>query len=232
VPRESVNSTLPARAPARQTRRQLLDAAERLFVAHGIEDVSLRAIIREAGQRNQSALQYHFGDRDGLLAAIQARRVEQLEKKRRALLERALRGRRRLGVREACAVLVRAGFETCREDRSFREFLGRFGLSLLASDESLLTIEPITPSQVTLFNFIHQAMGGLQPALHRFRMENASGLALQALSRRARAGGSFRGARAELFCNNLVDQLAGMLLAPVSPETAALLVEPSRRASA
>lgn len=229
MPGETSSSTQSARAPALQTRRQLLDAAERLFAAHGLEGVSLRSIVREAGQRNQSALQYHFGDRDGLLAAIQERRVAQLEKKRRALLEQALRSRGRLGVREACAVLVRTGFETCREDRSFREFLSQFGQRLLASGESLLTIEPMTPSQATLFEFIHDAMGALDPALHRLRLENANGLALQALSRRARAGESFRGAKAELFYNNLVDQLAGMLTVPVSSDTAALLASHTGR---
>jgi len=52
------------------TRETLLDAAEALFAAEGIENVSLAAITRLAGQRNGGAIHYHFGGRDGLLAAI------------------------------------------------------------------------------------------------------------------------------------------------------------------
>ncbi len=36
-------------------------------------------------------------------------------------------------------------------------------------------------------------------------------------------GGSFRGRRAELFFNNLVDQVAAMLVTPASPDTRELL---------
>ena len=48
----------------------LLAAGARLFADHGVEGVSLREITRAAGQRNVRALQYHFGDRAGLLHAI------------------------------------------------------------------------------------------------------------------------------------------------------------------
>lgn len=52
------------------TREALLDAAEALFAAEGIENVTLASITRFAGQRNGGAIHYHFGGRDGLLAAI------------------------------------------------------------------------------------------------------------------------------------------------------------------
>ena len=48
-------------------RDALRRSAEQLFAAHGVDGVSLRQITREAGQRNTTALQYHFGSRDGLL---------------------------------------------------------------------------------------------------------------------------------------------------------------------
>lgn len=52
------------------TREALLDAAESLFAAEGLADVSLAAITKLAGQRNGGAIHYHFGGRDGLLEAI------------------------------------------------------------------------------------------------------------------------------------------------------------------
>src|SRR5213593_2005157 len=51
------------------TRAKLIAAAEHLFARRGL-DVPIRDIHALAGQRNASALQYHFGDRNGLLVAI------------------------------------------------------------------------------------------------------------------------------------------------------------------
>jgi len=51
------------------TRAKLVAAAEHLFARRGL-DVPIRDIHALAGQRNASALQYHFGDRNGLLMAI------------------------------------------------------------------------------------------------------------------------------------------------------------------
>ena len=67
-------------------RIRILEAAERLFAEFGIEGVSLRQIAAAAGQRNTSAVAYHFGSKPGLVAAlyewrmtpINARRLEML----------------------------------------------------------------------------------------------------------------------------------------------------------
>ncbi|MGD8860541.1 MAG: TetR/AcrR family transcriptional regulator [Myxococcales bacterium] len=54
----------------KDTRRQLILAAERLFAERGIEGVSLREINLAAGQRNTSAAHYHFGSKEALVDAI------------------------------------------------------------------------------------------------------------------------------------------------------------------
>ena len=41
-------------------REDLMRQAERLFGSRGVEAVSLRDIVRAAGHRNESAVQYHF----------------------------------------------------------------------------------------------------------------------------------------------------------------------------
>lgn len=51
------------------TRQLIIDAALRLFDRHGLEAVSTRQIIAEAGQSNQSVIHYYFGGRDGLIEA-------------------------------------------------------------------------------------------------------------------------------------------------------------------
>jgi AcrR family transcriptional regulator len=68
------------------TRDKLIDAAARLFAERGIDSVSLAEIVRESGQRNASAVQYHFGGRDDLLLAILERYVPVLRARRLELL--------------------------------------------------------------------------------------------------------------------------------------------------
>ena len=47
-----------------------MDAALRLCAEQGPDAPALAEIIGAAGQRNASAIQYHFGSRDGLLEAV------------------------------------------------------------------------------------------------------------------------------------------------------------------
>ena len=62
-----------------ETRTALLDEAERLFAERGVWAVTNREITEAAGQKNVSALNYHFGSRLALLGAVLARRGDQLE---------------------------------------------------------------------------------------------------------------------------------------------------------
>jgi len=62
-----------------QTREHILDVAEQLYGDHGIAHVSLRQIRIAADQRNDAAVQYHFGDRDGILRALSERHLPRLQ---------------------------------------------------------------------------------------------------------------------------------------------------------
>lgn len=67
---------------------ELLDAAELLVAERGVEGVSLREIGAAAGQRNNSAAQYHFGSKAGLLAAVLERRMGPINSRRLELLDK------------------------------------------------------------------------------------------------------------------------------------------------
>jgi AcrR family transcriptional regulator len=82
-----MTGTPDTRAPSVDARTALIGAAEQLFARHGIEGISLRAITREAGQRNTTALQYHFGDRDGLVRALVEKHMGEVSLRREALLD-------------------------------------------------------------------------------------------------------------------------------------------------
>jgi AcrR family transcriptional regulator len=66
-------------------RERIIVAAERLIAERGV-DVPLRDIATAAGQRNNSAVQYHFGSRDGLIDAVAEHRIADLEHHRLELL--------------------------------------------------------------------------------------------------------------------------------------------------
>ena len=64
---------------------RIMLAGERLMAEHGVE-VSLRDIALAAGQRNNSAVHYYFGGRDGLIEAIVDLRMAAMEAERLELL--------------------------------------------------------------------------------------------------------------------------------------------------
>ena len=68
------------------TRERLLEAAERLFAAHGIDGTSLRAITAEA-EANVAAVNYHFQSKEGLVAAVFERRIQPMIRERLRLLD-------------------------------------------------------------------------------------------------------------------------------------------------
>jgi AcrR family transcriptional regulator len=64
----------------------ILDAAERLFAARGVEGVSLRAVNVAAGF-GPTAVNYHFGSKRKLLAAVVNRRFDPVAVEQLARLE-------------------------------------------------------------------------------------------------------------------------------------------------
>ena len=100
------------------TRELLLDAALVLFAERGIDNVPLAEIVRTAGQRNASAVHYHFGSRDEILRAALARHVEAIADRRRELLARA-RARPASDARSAAEAIVRPVTEFAQ--RGWRE---------------------------------------------------------------------------------------------------------------
>jgi AcrR family transcriptional regulator len=74
------------KAKPESTRAALIAAAEHLFGTKGFDRVSTREILELAGQKNQSALQYHFKDRAGLIWAVLDARLEKIEARRAAMV--------------------------------------------------------------------------------------------------------------------------------------------------
>jgi AcrR family transcriptional regulator len=67
------------------TADRILDAAEALVAAHGVDAVSLRSINTAAGA-NVAAAHYHFGSKDAVLEAVLRRRMDVLAARRAEML--------------------------------------------------------------------------------------------------------------------------------------------------
>ncbi len=73
-------------AQARDAKTAMLEIAEQLISERGLDRVSMRDVATAAGQRNNSAVQYHFGSRDGLILQVLRRRLTALDVDRRQRL--------------------------------------------------------------------------------------------------------------------------------------------------
>jgi AcrR family transcriptional regulator len=62
-----------------RTREHILDVAERLYGDEGVANVSMRRIRIASGQRNDGAVRYHFGDRDGVIRGLNERHLPKIQ---------------------------------------------------------------------------------------------------------------------------------------------------------
>ena len=113
----------PATTRGARTRERILDVAERLWGDRGVEGVSLREIRIGAGQRNSSALQFHFGGRDGLLLALSERHMPRIAELQERLYARVVADGRHGDVAALVEVLVRPYADYLRAGPSQRAWV-------------------------------------------------------------------------------------------------------------
>lgn len=118
-------------SPSTSTREIIIITAERLFAERGIEGVSLREIGSEAGQSNSVAVQYHFKDRAGLIAAILEWRWKNIESHREELLQALLDKNNSISLSELLTALITPLIET--GEKNDRNHFVRFLMHYLTS---------------------------------------------------------------------------------------------------
>ena len=196
----------------------LIRAAERLFAERGSDQVSLREITAEAGATNASAVQYHFGDRRGLIRAVLAKHDADVERRRHALLD-AYEGVGTSDIRLLAHALVQPLADELGNDD------GGHGYLQLLSDLWNRPDPPYEPKAVDDPAFsVHRWRALVMPmltpeAIRLHRRFDALRFTVSELARRGRTGRKDH----RLFTSQLVDLVTGLLLAPVSEETQKLL---------
>ncbi len=200
---------------ANETRDKLIVAGQRLFADQGVFRVSLRLVVDQAGQKNASALHYHFGGRDGLLQAIIQHHNESIETERAEMLATV---RLREGTEDVTS-LVRAvilPFARKLDTADGREFL-RIIVQLSDLFDAWHVQAPQTPAQAqTAFLMLAAALDGLPAEVRHERVTMFLMLVSNALALRARQIELARTLHVstEAFIANLIDMSVGALQAP------------------
>jgi AcrR family transcriptional regulator len=122
-PRPGTRDRTNARGDA--TRELILVTAERLFAERGIAAVPLRDIGVAAGQKNNVAVQYHFGDRANLVRSIVAFRTAFIEELSTDIA-RSVNGSRRLSVPDVVRGFVHALARNITDGNHYLPFLSRY----------------------------------------------------------------------------------------------------------
>jgi len=211
------------------TRERLLLTAERLFAERGLHGVSMREITREAGQKNVSALYYHFGSRNEVIEAIFEKRMNGIDARRRKMLETVESVEASDRLRAVVAALVWPIAERLFEPEDSRHYV-RFLANVLNSPNTKIgemVGEKFDHGLRRAFVLIRDMVPDVAEPLLRQRfllIQHNTAFALigmeLAMARRHESGGVFDLERA---VENLIDMTVAAIAAPVTEKTRALL---------
>ena len=200
------------------TRDKLLRAALHLMARQGV-DVPLRDINELAGQRNASALHYHFGGRPELLRAIVDR--YRLSDAEHLAIEEELRS----GPHDIRTVVEGLVERSCMwlatpDGRDYIRFVFQFVIRLPLREHLVDGTEaPSLASVRAQADLIHEALPDLPERIVRERAVASLDLVLLQVAERARIidDEDGRGLLPEHeFMVNLIDMATGLLTAPAS----------------
>jgi AcrR family transcriptional regulator len=139
---------------------QLLAVAERVYGEKGLSAVSLRQIRLEAGSGNKNAIQYHFGDADGLVRAILYKRIPEVEHERAGLLLQVEAEGLLNDTRSLMTVLYQPLLQ--HKDANGNRTFARFNLALLNSHDGAKwgqAFLELQPSAVRVIDLLIRATG-------------------------------------------------------------------------
>ena len=219
--------TQPARKSTvgQHTHEQLILAAERLFGEFGIDAVSLQQINVAARQRNSSAVHYHFGTKEALIAATFDYRMERINRRRMQRLDEVAKAGQVNDVRILVEAIVLPIVEEidrstggCHYIRFAAQAFGHPRLDLF----SLWRSEYSTGLK-RIYRLLKAALPDVPDILFGQRFGMIIELIFHSLADREifrlTAKKKKKGFNATVFFNNLVDSCAGAMNAPVSSET-------------
>jgi AcrR family transcriptional regulator len=215
---------MPAHARRRNvsgesTRVMLMEVAERLFATRGIDAVTLREIQEAAGQSNTSVIRYHFGSRDGLIRALIAHRQTQLGALRGEMLAQMRTEGKEADPRAVVWLMTRPMADSIKAGEMYVAFLARLAEDPRARSDLWPDHVDDDWTHEKIEELVEVVLQDLPKRIRRGRAYQLYISMINVLAESARAG---RGI-SEAQLHNYVDGWVGMLTAPVSYETRALM---------
>lgn len=206
-----------------RTRERILDAAERLYGERSVEAVSLREVRLAAGQRNSSALQFHFGDRDGLLLALTQRHLPRVGAIQQGLYDEAAAGGRLDDGATLVEVMVRPTTEYLQRGPGARAWIKISAERSARPDTAWSAVVDHAPTAaLEVGAAIHEKLcESMRPALALERIISVSQACQHLCADRARVEDSSpdgvrrRNVPFDTWSANLVDMAVGAMFAPV-----------------
>jgi AcrR family transcriptional regulator len=150
------------------TKKNILDAAEKLFSRHGFAATSLRILTKEAGV-NLAAVNYHFGSKEELIKAVIERRLLPLNRLRTEKLlsvKRHAEEENRLpGVREVILAFMEPTFAFRNSGEGARNFITLIGRTFSEPESTVreIFLDLVRP----VFQLLHDLLCEALPQLGR-----------------------------------------------------------------
>jgi len=202
----------------RATRERIVLAATALYAAQGIDRVAPHEILEASGQRNASAIQYHFGSHEGLVVATLQPRPDirdPIERMRIGLFDELASRGGSLTLEEA--VRAWALPVSILLDTPERRAFVRVAVQVL---RTLPLEDRVTPNQPTdrrIQEMVRGFLAHLPDTIAAERMGAAHTLMLELYANRAREIEDGTGSNLELaaFKAEVVSMMTALLAAPV-----------------
>lgn len=207
------------------TKLRIVTAAERLFAIHGIDGVTLQQILKGAGQRNSSAMHYHFGSREALIEAILLWRVTKFDAHRNIMIDELLKEGRGDDIRGILSTGI-IPFTRPIAESTQPSFYNRFLLEIHRS--STVSFNELIAGKAgrgiqRMSNLLLAQLTDFPKELRKPRIATIESMIIFAVAdieavreRRMSENRKFDFNRA---VENVIDMVSAAFIAPVSPET-------------
>lgn len=211
------------------TSERIRRASRKLFARRGVNGVSVREVVAEAGARNNGSIHYYFGSKDALVRELVMEGARAIDDYRRAALDELERRGGSLDVRAIVAILV----DSIASDADERlEGYARF-LAGVRLNQRHLANNPLegrsSAGSRRCYAHLRQLLPGFSDAILLQRFHTALGYIVAALAEREMALdlAAQPGAAAELL-ENAAWWRSRMAIDDVIDTAMALLVTPAR----
>lgn len=203
----------------------ILDAAAVLMDGRGVDNVSLSEINRASGNRNRSAVTYHFGSRDAIVRQLAERTMTTIDAERNTLLDYLESTREALTERDVVEVITVPLTRQLAtpEGRRYLRLTGQL-INHPRYNADARELLAVNTSIQRCAARLADALGHLPPAIRAERASQVTGFLVRACADQARLIDADPPPRPPLdpaaFTANLVDLLLAMMHAPSTAATA------------